>query len=90
MVKLNLFNIILYTFTFLILIIIGMIIIYSCFELPLKKLFKFILKGKEFINFDEDEEDEEEFEDEESEKNDEDRQLIDDDSDDEDDDETLE
>ena len=89
MVKLNLFNIILYSFTFLILIIIGMIIIYSCFELPLKKLFKYILKGKEFINFDEDE-DEEEFEDEESEKNDEDQQLIGDDSDDEDDDETVE
>ena len=74
---------------FLILIFIGIIIFYSCFELPLKKIFKFLLKGKEFINFAEDE-DEEEFEEEESEKNDEDQQLIGDDSDDEDDDETVE
>ena len=51
-----------------IIIIILMIICYSCFELSFKKLFKFFLKGKKSINFgDENEEEEEELEEDEEE-----------------------
>ena len=40
-------------------ILISTIVIYSCFELPFKKIFKFFLKGKEALN---NEEDNEEYE----------------------------
>ncbi len=43
-----------------VIIIVLMIICYSCFELSFKKLFKFFLKGKETLNFDDDEDEEEE------------------------------
>ena len=61
-IKLNMFNIILYGIINLILIFIVMILFYSFFELPLKKLFKYFLKGKDIIYPDEEDEDEEEDE----------------------------
>ena len=39
-----------------------MIIFYSCYELPLKKAFKLLLKGKEAFNNDEEEEESDEEE----------------------------
>ena len=42
-----------------------MIIFYSCYELPLKKLFKYFLKGKEAINSEDDDEEEDESDDDE-------------------------
>ena len=62
-IKLNIYNMIIYTFMFLILIFIGIIIFYSCFELPLKKIFKCFLKGKEILNVEVEDDDEEEEED---------------------------
>ena len=67
-IKLYIYNIILYTLINIIIIFIGMIIFYSFFEVPLKKTVKFILKGKEALNIEEDENDEEEIEEEEEEK----------------------
>ena len=61
-IKFNIYNIILFGIVNLIIILLLMIICYSCCELPLKKLFKFFLKGKEIIYFDDDDEDEEELE----------------------------
>ena len=57
---------ILYSFIILILIFVIIILAYSCYELPLKKTLKFILKGKEILNneeYDENDEEEEEEED---------------------------
>ena len=61
-IKFNIFNIILFGIVNLIIILLLMIICYSCCELPLKKLFKFFLKGKEAINFGEDDDEDEEEE----------------------------
>ena len=61
-IKFNIYNIILFGIVNLIIILLLMIICYSCCELPLKKLFKFFLKGKEIIYFDDDDEDEDEEE----------------------------
>jgi hypothetical protein len=47
--KLSIYNMILYSFIILILIFVIIILAYSCYELPLKKTFKFILKGKEIF-----------------------------------------
>ena len=58
-IKFNFTNIFLYAFIDIILILISTIVIYSCFELPFKKIFKFFLKGKEALN---NEEDNEEYE----------------------------
>ena len=63
-VKLSIFNLVLYSFMNLILILILMIIFYSCLELPLKKIFKFFLKGKEILNLEDDDDDEDEDSDE--------------------------
>ena len=41
-----------------VIIIVLMIISYSCYELSFKKLFKFFLKGKEAFDFGEDDDDE--------------------------------
>ena len=60
-------------------IIIGMIIFYTFYELPLKKAFKFLLKGKEMLNNEEDEDDD--GEEEKEEKNDEDEECLKDDDD---------
>ena len=57
-IKLNMFSIFLYGIINLILIFINMILFYSFFELPLKKVFKYILKGKDFINSEEEDEEE--------------------------------
>jgi hypothetical protein len=56
-VKLSIFNLVLYYFMNLILILFLMIIFYSCLELPLKKIFKFFLKGKEILNLEDDDDD---------------------------------
>ena len=64
MIKLYIYNILLYTLINIFLIIISMIIFYSFFELPLKKAVKCILKGKEALNIEEDENDDEEEEEE--------------------------
>ena len=61
-IKLNMFNIILYGIINLILIFIVMILFYSFFELPLKKLFKYFLKGKDITYADEEDEEEEDDE----------------------------
>ena len=64
--KLSIYNMILYSFIILILLFVIIIFAYSCYELPLKKTFKFILKGKEILNneeYDENDEEEEEEED---------------------------
>ena len=61
-IKLNIFNIFLYAFIDIIWIILFMIIFYSCYELPLKKAFKLLLKGKEAFNNDEEEEESDEEE----------------------------
>ena len=66
-IKLNIFNIFLFGIINLIIIVSLMIICYSCYEFPLKKLFKFFLKGKDVIIFDEDEEDDDEESEEEEE-----------------------
>ena len=58
-IKLNIYNLILYGFIFLILNFIGLIIAYSCYELPIKKVFKYFLKGKEILYTEDDEDDEE-------------------------------
>ena len=78
-IKLNIYNMIIYTFMFLILIFIGIIIFYSCFELPLKKIFKCFLKGKEILNVEVEDDDEEEEEDN-KDKDNENKILKDDDS----------
>ena len=59
-IKFGIYNIVLFTLINTIAIIIAMIILYSFYELPLKKAFKFFLKGKELLNNEEDEEEEEE------------------------------
>ena len=59
-IKFGIYNIVLFTLINSIAIIIAMIILYSFYELPLKKAFKFFLKGKELLNNEEDEEEEEE------------------------------
>ena len=61
-IKLNIFNIFLYGIINLISIFIVMILFYSFFELPLKKLFKYFLKGKDIIYADEEDEEEEDDE----------------------------
>ena len=66
-IKLDIYTNVLFTLINTIAIIIAMIILYSFYELPLKKAFKFCLKGKELLNNEEDEEEEEE------EKNDDDK-----------------
>ena len=53
-------------------ILLFTIVIYSCFELPLKKVFKFFLKGKEALN---NEEDDQYDEDEENNENEEGKYL---------------
>ena len=58
-IKLSIYNLILYSCIYLIVIFISIIISYSCYELPLKKIFRFILKGKEIINIENEDEDEE-------------------------------
>ena len=58
-IKLNIYNLILYGFIFLILNFIGLIIAYSCYELPIKKVFKYCLKGKKILYTEDDEDDEE-------------------------------
>ena len=83
-IKLNIYNMIIYTFMFLILIFIGIIIFYSCFELPLKKIFKCLLKGKEILNVEVEDDDEEEEEDN-KDKDNENKILKDDNSDDDED-----
>ena len=67
-IKLDIYTNVLFTLINTIAIIIAMIILYSFYELPLKKAFKFCLKGKELLNNEEDEEEEEE-----EEKNDDDK-----------------
>ena len=67
-IKLYIYNISLYSLINILLIIIAMIIFYSFFELSFKKVVKLILKGKEFLNIEEDENDEEGEEEEEEEK----------------------
>ena len=69
-IKLGIYTNLLYTLINTISIIIVMIITYTFYELPLKKAFKFLLKGKEMLNNEEDEDDDEEEE--EEDKNDED------------------
>ena len=56
-IKLGIYNNVLFTLINTILIFIGMIILYGFYELPLKKAFKYLLKGKELLNNEEDEDD---------------------------------
>ena len=77
MIKLDIYNLIIYGFIFLILIFILVIVSYSFYELPVKKIFKYLLKGKEVSNFEEDYD--EEDEDSDSEDNDENKILKDND-----------
>jgi len=76
-IKLDIYNLIIYGFIFLILIFILVIGSYSFYELPIKKIFKYLLKGKEVSNFEEDYD--EEDEDSDSEDNDENKILKDND-----------
>ena len=76
-IKLDIYNLIIYGFIFLILIFILVIASYSFYELPVKKIFKYLLKGKEVSNFEEDYD--EEDEDSDSEDNDENKILKDND-----------
>jgi hypothetical protein len=57
-IKLNILNIFLFGIMNTVIIIVLMIISYSCYELSFKKLFKFFLKGKEAFDFGEDDDDE--------------------------------
>ena len=58
-IKLNIFNVFLYGFINSILIFLFMIVSYSCFELPLKKICKRFIKGRQVMEADEEEEEEE-------------------------------
>ena len=71
-IKFNLSNIFLYTFIDIIFILLFTIAVYCCFELPLKKVFKIFLIGKEALN---NEIDEDEYEEDENNKNEEDKLL---------------
>ena len=73
-IKFNFTNIILYAFIDLTMILICTIVVYSCFELSFKKIFKFFLKGKEAFN---NEEDDDEYEEEENNENEEEKHLKD-------------
>ena len=64
----HIYNIILYSCINFIFIFIIVIIIYSCFELPLKKIFKYFLIGNDIIDEEDNEEEEEEEEEKENEE----------------------
>ena len=66
-IKLNIFNIFLYSFIDIVLIFLLMIVYYSCYELPLKKLSKRLIKGNKEKDGDEEEEENESEEEESSE-----------------------
>ena len=69
-IKMHINNIIFYSLMNFIYIFLMAIIFYSCFELPLKKIFKYFLKGNEIIEEEDDDEDNEEEEEEENEEED--------------------
>ena len=66
-IKANIYNVILYSMINLIYISIYVIIFYSIYELPLKNLFKYFLKGNDIIEEDDNDDDNEEEEEEENE-----------------------
>ena len=78
-IKLGIFTTIIFTLINIICIIIVMIIFYSLYELPFKKAFKFLLKGKEILNIEEDEDEEEGEEEKEKDDDDEDEECFKDD-----------
>jgi len=60
-IKIHIYNFILYSFINLIFVFIFVVIFYSIYDLPLKKIFKYFLKGSEIMEEeDEDSDDEEE------------------------------
>ena len=61
-IKLGIYNNLLFTLINTIVIIIITIIFYIFYELPLKKAFKLLIKGKELLNIDDDEDEEEDIE----------------------------
>ena len=63
-IKANIYNVILFSMINLIHIFINVIIVYSIYELPLKNLFKYFLKGSDIIEEDDDNDDENEEEEE--------------------------
>ena len=67
-IKIHIYNFLLYSLINFIFIFIGVIIFYSIYEMPLKKIFKYILKGKEIIDEDDENEKEEEEEEEKEEE----------------------
>ena len=62
-IKLHIYNFIFFSLINIVIIFIFVVLFYSVFELPIKKLFKYFLRGNEIID-EEDENDEEEIEDE--------------------------
>ena len=58
----HVYNFFLFSFINLIFIFIFVIIFYSIYDLPLKKIFKYCLKKDEIIEEDDDNEEEEEYE----------------------------
>jgi ABC-type multidrug transport system fused ATPase/permease subunit len=61
-IKIHIYNFILYSFINLIFVFIYVIIFYSIYDLPLKKIFKYFLKGSEIMEEEEEDSDEEEEE----------------------------
>ena len=61
-IKIHIYNFILYSFINLIFVFIFVIIFYSIYDLPLKKIFKYFLKGSEIMEEEEEDSDEEEEE----------------------------
>ena len=53
-IKITIYNVILYSFINLILVLVSVIIIYSFFEYPLKKMFKKLKRKKSYINVEDD------------------------------------
>ena len=76
-IKFKLSNTFLYSFIDIIFILIFTIAVYCCFELPLKKIFKFFIRGKEALNNERDDDEYDDDEDEENNANEEEKQLKD-------------
>ena len=67
-IKVTEYNIILFSLINIVIILIAIIVFYACYELPVKKMFKYFLKGDEIIEEENDDEAEEEREEEEIEE----------------------
>ena len=68
-IKVHIYNFYLYSLINLFFILIGIIIFYSIYELPLKRMFKYFLKGSDVMEEEDDSDEEEEEENEKEEEN---------------------